>query len=175
MGEEEGSGPARPWLRVLAAFAAGAGLSVAVGLALLGGSADAPPPAPAPAPAASEPAQAPPAPAPPVPAPAPAEHPPVVKSGRRPELDRTTFPASGPVRVALDLPEVSANADPRPVRLVSQPDHRILQISGALDSGRTAATIEVDPGFLKPGPYLVEMETTEHSPIALRRYWIIVR
>jgi hypothetical protein len=172
MSEDEGTGSARPWLRVLAAFAVGVGLSVGVGLALLRGSADAPPPAPSPAIPAVAPSEL--APALPVPAPAPAARPPI-EPGKTLRLERAAFPASGPVRVSLGLPEMSADDEPRPVRLISQPDHRILQIRGSLESGRTAATIEVDPGYLQPGAYLVEMETTERSPLALRRYWIMVR
>jgi hypothetical protein len=91
------------------------------------------------------------------------------------QLERAAFPASGPVRVSLELPEMSADGEPRPVRLISQPDHRILEIPGALDSGRTAATIEVDPGYLQPGTYLVEVKTTEQSHFPLRRYFIVVR
>jgi hypothetical protein len=69
---------------------------------------------------------------------------------------------------------MSADAEPRPVRLMSQ-DQRALEIPGALDSDRTAATIELDPGYLQPGTYLVEIETTEQSHFPLRRYFIIVR
>jgi hypothetical protein len=79
------------------------------------------------------------------------------------------------VRVSLGLAEPSADDEPRPVRLISQPDHRILEVSGALESGRTAATIEVDPGYLEPGTYLVEVQTTERSHLPLRRYFIVVR
>ncbi len=91
------------------------------------------------------------------------------------ELSRADFPSDGPVRVTLGLAEPSANAEPRPVRLVSQPDHRILQLAGALEADRRAATIEVDPGYLQPGTYLVEMKTTERGVFPLRRYFIIVR
>jgi hypothetical protein len=169
--EEEGSGPARVWLRVLVAFAAGAGLSVAVGLWLLGGDHEAPTPAapsvtPAPAPSAPAPVAP--------PAPAAAARPPTARAGGTLVLQRAAFPASGPVRVTLDLPEVSADAEPRPVRVISQ-DERILEIRGALGSDRTAATIEVDPGYFQPGTYLVEVKTTERGAMPLRRYFIIVR
>jgi hypothetical protein len=118
-------------------------------------------------------------------APAPAEPAPVapvatseshaVAAGETLQLDRASFPKSGPVRVSLGLPEMSADTEPRPVRVVSQPDHRILELPGALDSGRTAATIEMDADYLQPGTYLVEVQTTERSHFPLRRYFIIVR
>ena len=79
------------------------------------------------------------------------------------------------MRVKLGLAEPSANAEPRPVRLVSQPDHRILTLAGTLEADRRAATIEVDPDYFQPGTYLVEMKTTERGVFPLRRYFIIVR
>ena len=162
--------PPRPWLRVVGAFAAGVALSVAVGLALLRGTSEAPAPEALPpltAPAASAPA--PPAPAAPTPGSLP-----TAQAGGTLVLQRSSFPASGPVRVTLLLPEMSADGDPRPVRVISQ-DQRILEIRGALGSDRTAATIEVDPGYLQPGTYLVEVKTTERGAMPLRRYFIIVR
>jgi len=149
------------------AFAAGFALAIGVGLALhdrLPGV----PPEPATAPESAD--DAPPA---------------VVVTSSSPEqplppfatlhLERSAFPASGPVHVSLGLAEPSADADPRPVRLISQPDHRILETPGALEAGRTAATIEVDPDYLQPGSYLVEVKTTERSHFPLRRYALVVR
>jgi hypothetical protein len=159
-----------PWR----AFVVGVLLALGIGYALRpNAERTAPPDVPAaPAPqAASEPTPA----APDVPAPPAATGTPIAKAGGTLQLDRAAFPASGPVRVSLELPVTSADDSPRPVRLISQPDHRILEISGAVESGRTAATIAVDSGYLQPGTYLVEMETTERSHFPLRRYFIIVR
>jgi hypothetical protein len=166
--------PQRLWLRVVAGFAGGVALSVVVGLVLLRGGADAPAPEaplapPIPAPAAGEPTHAPPA-----PAAAAASTGPVAHAGGTLVLQRSSFPASGPVRVTFDLPEVSADSDPRPVRVISQ-DERTLEIRGALGPNRAAATIEVDPGYFQPGTYLVEVKTTERGAMPLRRYFIIVR
>ena len=100
---------------------------------------------------------------------------PVARVGEELALDRAAFPASGPVRVSLELPVPSADDEPRPVRLVSQPDHRILEISGAVGGDRSAAAIAVDRGYLQPGEYLVEVKTTERSALPFRRYVIVVR
>lgn len=169
----EKSGSARPWLRVLVAFAAGAALSVGAGLSLFGGGPDTPAPAASPAIPAPKPSAAAFA-APPSPPAAPTTRHSVAPSGKL-ELERSAFPTSGPVRVSLELPEMSTDAEPRPVRLISQPDHRILELPGALESDRRAATIEVDPGYLQPGTYLVEIQTTERGAFPLRRYFIVVR
>jgi hypothetical protein len=129
------------------------------------------PAAPVPPSASAPPAVAPPAPAPPA---APAG-PPRAKAGGTLQLDRASFPASGAVHVSLELPVASTDDEPRPVRLISQPDHRILQVRGKIESGRGAAAIDVDQSYLQPGTYLVEVETTEQSHFPLRRYFIIVR
>jgi len=157
-----------PWR----AFVVGLLLALGVGYALR--PTPEPVASPAPAPAASEAAPAAPA-ATDVPAPVASTAVPIAKAGGTLELDRASFPASGPVRVSLELPVESADDSPRPVRLVSQPDHRILELTGGLESGRTAATIEVDPAYLQPGTYLVEVQTTEQSHFPLRRYFINVR
>ncbi len=162
----------RRWLRWGLAFVAGMLLAIGVGYALrpnAGG--EAPPAAPAPP---TEPTLAPPAPPSPPAASSPGSSRPIEPGGTL-QLERAAFPASGPVRVSLELPEMSASSEPRPVRLVSQPDHRVLEVSGTLESGRTAAAIEVDPGYLEPGTYLVELQTTERSHFPLRRYFIVVR
>jgi hypothetical protein len=77
--------------------------------------------------------------------------------------------------MSLGLAEPSADGEPRPVRLISQPDHRILELSAPLEAGGTAATIDVDTGYLQPGTYLVEIRTTERGVFPLRRYFIVVR
>jgi hypothetical protein len=170
---DDSSRRARPWLHAIAGFAVGVALAVVGGLAMVRRVSEepapvAPPGVPAPAPGEPAPAAA------PVPAPAAAARPPVARAGGTLVLERSSFPASGPVRVTLDLPEASADGDPRPVRMISQ-DERTLEIHGALESDRTAATIEVDPGYLQPGTYLVEVKTTERGAMPLRRYFIIVR
>ena len=69
----------------------------------------------------------------------------------------------------------SADDEPRPVRLIG-PDGRVLETVGALDTDdRRSARVEIDPAFLRPGRYVVEMKTTERSHFPLRRYALEVR
>lgn len=90
-------------------------------------------------------------------------------------LESSELAEGVPLTVHLALPEPSHDGEPRPVRLISQPDHRILELDGALSGDRTTAAIEVDPAYLTPGVYLVEVRTTERSHFPLRRYGILVR
>ena len=162
----------KPLPRIAWAFAAGMILAIAVGYAVLRPDVDTAREG-APEPVARKVAPAPPAPR--AEAPASPDANPRVEPSRSIELDRSKFPASGSVRVSLGLVGLSADDRARPVRVISQPDHRIVETSGALDSERTAATIELAPEYLQPGTYLVEMKTTERGPLALRRYYLVVR
>jgi hypothetical protein len=91
------------------------------------------------------------------------------------ELARADFPASGPLRLSLGLAEPSADAEPRPVSVLSIQDQRVYSTQARLDAARMVATIEVPTDFLQPGTYLVQMKTTERVTFPLRRYVIEVR
>jgi len=93
---------------------------------------------------------------------------------RRPAA-RSSSTSSGPGRVALELPVAPADAEPRPVQVFSEGDNRVFDTQGRLDSERSAATIDLDPNFLRPGSYLVQMKTAEPGVMPLRRYVIVVR
>jgi hypothetical protein len=89
-------------------------------------------------------------------------------------LERAVLPAQGPVRLSLALAEPSADAEPRPVTVVSIQDQRVFSTQGHLDAERMNATIDVPVDFLQPGTYLVQMKTTERTHFPLRRYAIEV-
>jgi len=91
------------------------------------------------------------------------------------DLSRANFPASGSVVVQIDLGAPSADDSPRLVRMFSQTDQRGILTEARLDATRTIGTIELDPGFLQPGEYFVEVTTTERSAFPVRRYAIVVR
>jgi hypothetical protein len=76
--------------------------------------------------------------------------------------------------VTLALAEPAADGAPRPVRVISQPDQRILELVGALSPDGTAATIDVDRAWLLPGSYVVELSSIGRTPLPLRRYAIVV-
>ena len=152
------------------AFGLGVALAVAVGYPRA-----VRPPAP-PAPAAVEP---------PPPAEAHAPAPPPIATPRAPatplapggtlELSRADFPASGPVVVKLALAEPSTEGAPRRVRIFSIDDRHGIETQASLDPSLAVASLELDPSFLQPGNYFVEVQTTERSHAPVRRYAIVVR
>ena len=90
-------------------------------------------------------------------------------------LSRADFPASGSVVVKIDLGAPSGDDKPRLVRMFSETDQRGILTEARLDETRTIGTIELDPNFLQPGEYFVEVTTTERSAFPVRRYAIVVR
>jgi hypothetical protein len=154
----------RSLVRGALAFAGGIAAAIAVGVALHDRLPANVPPDPAPAPEPVERAVAPAA----VRSPSPEQ--PLPPSATL-ELESADLPAAGPVRLTLGLAEPAAAADDelRQVRVVSQPDRRVLALEAALSPDRTAATIEIDGAWLLPGSYLVEFQTPERTPLPLRR------
>jgi len=136
---------ARPWRRALVAFAAGVALSAGAGFWLGPLGRRSPQPAPLP----------------------------IQPSGQL-ELARSALPRSGLIPISFALGEPCADANPLPVLLFSMSDRREIKVEGRLDSVRTTTTIEVDPSWLLPGAYLVQIQTTARSPLPLRRYVIVV-
>src|SRR5262245_14481014 len=125
-----GSGPR--WRLWVGAFAAGVALAIGAGLALRTcNRGDGAPPEPVQATAEPKPLVT----------PNSLDRP--LEPGETLELARVDFPAEGPVRVVLWLPEPSTDAEPRPVRMFSLTDQRGLQTQGVLDASRTRATFEL--------------------------------
>ena len=80
-----------------------------------------------------------------------------------------------PVVVTLLLGVPSAGRAPRPTRLIA-PDGRQLQLGAELAfEDRSRARLSIDPAWLTPGRYLVEVKTTEATHFPLRRYVLDVR
>jgi hypothetical protein len=150
-----------------AALAALAALAVYV---VLTGRAPEAPPAPAPVPAAETPTPA----QDPVSIDAAQSDAQALASGAALVLDAASLRPGEPVKLRLDLATPSDTDEPRPVRVAAE-DGRSLELAAPLGAERREARVELDPGFLKPGRYLVEVETTEKSHFPIRRYVLVIR
>lgn len=89
-------------------------------------------------------------------------------------LIRSELPKQGPLNVVLSLPDEARGAGLRTARIVSTDGRRIDTTASALAGTGTGVEIEIDPAFLTPGLYMIEIETAETTPLALRRYVIEV-
>jgi len=97
-----------------------------------------------------------------------------IASGETIEIDSKSLEAGTPVVVRLDLGVPSATGEPRPVHLLG-PNGIVRRGVAALGEGRASARYEIDPAWLEPGRYVIEVETTEPSHFPLRRYALEVR
>jgi len=166
---------------LLGAIGAGAFLLLALVLAgrWLGGGdeAEAPsrPPAATAAPVAGEPPVAEP------PAPPPARYSGgvveelVLIHGESIEIPAEALPKDRSLRVSILLPVASTSDAPRPVRILAPGRDPLDTVGQHVDGDRSNATVEIEPGWLRPGRYIVEVRTTEMSHLPIRRYVLLVR
>jgi hypothetical protein len=99
-----------------------------------------------------------------------------ISSGETIAIESSTIDPSRPVVLHLVLGEPSRTDEPRPVRILDAEDgKRNVEGRAILGAGRSEARFEIDPSFLHPGRYIVEVKTTEPSPLPLRRYVLEVR
>jgi hypothetical protein len=97
-----------------------------------------------------------------------------IRSGDTLEIPASTL--AGDELAVLDLlfPQPT-EATQLPVRVVSF-DGRRLESRGAIRAeDRRSASVEIPAGWLSPGRYMIELETTERTHFPLRRYVVEVQ
>ena len=99
-----------------------------------------------------------------------------IGEGGRLSLDTAELPREGPLALALDLPDAARGSDPRPVRIVSQDGSRALDLVAApLPGSGSGVALLIDPDWLRPDRYLIEVKTAEATHFPLRRYVLELR
>lgn len=99
-----------------------------------------------------------------------------IDEGGRLLLDAAQLPRAGE-RLALDLPlpDEARGDGTRPARIVAVDGTSIETQATALPGSGSGMRLELDPQWLLPGRYLIEVRTAEVSPLPLRRYVLEVR
>lgn len=85
------------------------------------------------------------------------------------------LPKDRPLTLDLALPAVLPSADPLPARIVAMDGTAKLKLPDAVvASDRDRVQVEIESGWLAPGRYSIEIETSETAQLALRRYLLEV-
>jgi len=97
-------------------------------------------------------------------------------SGQEVLITASSLPSGDPLVLHLDAPAEALQRETHAVRIIAA-DGRVLETT-AIPASDThqSARLEIDAGWLTPpGRYVVEIKTSERTPIPLRRYAIEVR
>jgi len=90
-------------------------------------------------------------------------------------VEAASLHAGEPLVVHLLLPEPPEGDEAHAVRVLA-PDGRLLEARAPVLSGdRRGVALALDPAWLEPGRYIVEVKTTEKTHFPLRRYVVEVR
>jgi hypothetical protein len=99
-----------------------------------------------------------------------------IGEGGRLSIDAAELPRDGAFALALDLPDAARGSEPRPVRIVSQDGTRALELLAApLAGSGSGVALHLDPAWLIPDRYLIEVTTAEATHFPLRRYVLELR
>ena len=85
-------------------------------------------------------------------------------------LPRESIPRSGMVRLVLELDDASRGDGRHRVRIVSGDGRRLDAVSAPLPAELAGVGLEIDAGFLAPGPYMIEIASADRHPLNLRRF-----
>jgi hypothetical protein len=92
-------------------------------------------------------------------------------AGETTSIPSQDLPTERPLVLNLLLPASLTSADALPVRVLAMDGSGELKLSDGLvatDSNRVR--VQIESGWLSPGSYRIEIETTEGSELALRSY-----
>ena len=96
-----------------------------------------------------------------------------IESGQTIGIESAALPSEGVLLLELRLPADSVGEEP-PVRVIS-PDGRLIETVGETGAEPGSVGLPLDPSWLRPGRYVIEVTTLERSHFPLRRYALEVR
>ena len=90
-------------------------------------------------------------------------------------ISSATFEPGVPVALDLDLPDEVRGADARPVRIAAVDGRQLRTTASLLAEPGSGVRLELEPDWLVPGRYLIEVTTAEKVHFPMRRYVLEVR
>ncbi len=97
-------------------------------------------------------------------------------AGETMSISAHDLPTEDPLVLNLLLPAALPSADALSVRIVAMDGSGELKLSNAVGANeRDRVRVQIESGWLSPGRYRIEIETTERSQLALRHYPLEVR
>ena len=97
-------------------------------------------------------------------------------AGETTSISAQDLPSKRPLVFDLLLPAALSGVDALPARIISMGGSGELKLSGVVvASDRDRVRVQIESGWLSPGRYRIEIETTEQSDLAPQRYLLEVR
>ena len=98
-----------------------------------------------------------------------------IAAGGRLTLDEAALPDEGPLTLALELTDEARGSGQQAVRVISTDGRRIDTMASPLPGAGSGVRLEIDPGFLSAGRYMIEIDTEDKHPLQIRRYVLELR
>ena len=98
----------------------------------------------------------------------------IPESGRI-SIEAASLPAGEVLTLVLGLGDDARGSEPLPVRVVSVDGRRIETTAAPVAGSGNGLRLELEPEWLRPGRYMIEVTTAEKIPLHLRRYVLEVR
>ncbi len=98
----------------------------------------------------------------------------IAESGRI-SIDAASLREGEVLALGLGLSDEARGSEPLPVRVVSLDGRRIETSAAPAAGSGSGLRLELEPAWLAPGRYMIEVTTAEKIPLHLRRYVLEVR
>ncbi len=90
-------------------------------------------------------------------------------------IDHAALPSEGLLTLDLELADEVRGSGKRAVRVISTDGRRIDTMASPLPGAGSGVRLEIDPGFLTRGRYMIEIDTEDKHPLQIRRYVLELR
>ena len=98
-----------------------------------------------------------------------------IAESQRISIDLASLRDGEVLALGLALADEARGSEPLPVRVVSLDGRRIETTAAPAAGSGSGLRLELEPEWLRPGRYMIEVTTAEKIPLHLRRYVLEVR